>query len=58
MREREWISNWIDDLTTHFDENEDGLVTAVTSLLHNRKVKKILAGMYLHTHTHIRGHSF
>jgi hypothetical protein len=52
MRECEWISNWIDDLTAHFDEDEAGLVTAVTSLLHNRKVKKILAGMCLHTHIH------
>jgi hypothetical protein len=51
MREREWISNWIDDLTVYFDDNEGGLVTAVTSLLHNRKVKKILTGMYLYTHT-------
>jgi hypothetical protein len=51
MHEHEWISNWIDDLTMYFNENEAGLVTAVTSLLHNRNVKKILAGMCLHTHT-------
>ena len=44
MRERTWVSNWIGDLVGYFLHNDEVLVKAVETLLHTRKVRKVLAG--------------
>jgi hypothetical protein len=45
MRERAWVASWISDLVEEFTDNDLGLVHAVETLLHNRRVKKCLEGL-------------
>ena len=45
MREREWIHHWINSLVHHFQDNAQGIVNAVATLVHCWKVRKVLQGI-------------
>ena len=44
MREITWVSNWIGNLVGYFFYNNEGLVKVGKTILHTRKVRKVLAG--------------
>ena len=46
MRDQEWVSCWINSLIHHYEHNNNGLVEAVSTLLHTRKVTSILKGTF------------
>jgi len=52
MREREWIRQWIGDLLHHFETDDVGLLTAINTLVHTRKIRRVLSGMYFNLFNH------
>ena len=47
MRTREFIHGWINELLIYFEDDEHGILLAVSTLLSTKSVAKVLQSKYI-----------